>query len=86
MPERRNSIRTPIKTDVEITSDMLGVVKAQTRELSDQGAFIETQQLQPLGTGTVVTIQAIGFPETMPKLKAEVVRITKEGIGLKFLL
>ncbi|WMS88388.1 PilZ domain-containing protein [Pleionea litopenaei] len=86
MPERRNAIRTPIKTDVEVTSETLGVVKAQTRELSDFGAFVESQKLQSLAPGTVVTIQAVGFPETMPKLQAEVVRITKEGIGLKFLL
>ncbi|NVJ62301.1 MAG: PilZ domain-containing protein [Gammaproteobacteria bacterium] len=86
MPERRNSIRTPIKTDVEVKTEMLGLVKAQTRELSDNGAFIESEKLQKLECGTIVTIQATGFPEPMPILKAEVVRITKDGVGLRFIL
>ncbi|MEE4244826.1 MAG: PilZ domain-containing protein [Kangiellaceae bacterium] len=86
MKEKRGGVRTPIKTEVEITSELLGAVTAYTRELSDSGAFIESTTLTSLSIGSRVTIQAQGFPESMPLLDAEVVRTEKEGIALRFIL
>ncbi|WP_144395498.1 PilZ domain-containing protein [Pleionea sediminis] len=86
MVEKRQINRAPIRTDVEVTSDALGLVKAHTLELSDVGAFIESQTLQQLTNGTVVSIQAIGFPEPMPIIQAEIIRVTRNGVGVRFLL
>lgn len=78
--------RAPIRTEVEVTSELLGVIKAHTVELSDVGAFIESSTLQQLDTGTVVSIQAVGFPEPMPVLEAEIVSVTRKGVDIRFLL
>lgn len=86
MNERRLSIRTPVVAEVEVTSDLLGKIVARTQELSDGGAFIESDALLQLDVGTIVTLQAVGFPEEMPILEAEIVRKTDEGVGMKFLL
>ena len=86
MNERRLSIRTPVVAEVELTSDLLGKIVARTQELSDGGAFIESDALRQLEVGTIVTLQAVGFPEEMPILEAEIVRKTSEGVGMKFLL
>ncbi len=78
--------RAPIRTEVEVTSELLGVTKANTVELSDVGAFIESKTLQQLDTGTIVSIQAVGFPEPMPVLEAKVVAVTRKGVDIRFLL
>lgn len=86
MSERRRSFRAPIRAEVEIETEVLGKLTSVTRELSDTGAFIESIELVGLPIGTHLSVQAVGFPEPMPVLKAEIVRVEGSGVGIRFLL
>ncbi len=86
MSERRQSIRTPIRVQVELTCEELGTVLVHTLELSDNGAFLVSPEVHKLEPGTDIQLQVVGLPEKMPVINAEVVRVTKDGIGVQFVL
>jgi len=59
-----------------------------TRDLSNSGVFIETGGEFQLEKGTIVHIrvaQPFADGESPPLVKAEVIRIDKNGMGLKFI-
>lgn len=56
---------------------------SRIENLSEQGAFILTDHLIPRGSEVFVTFSVLNF-EFPVKLRAEVIRISKHGIGLKF--
>ncbi len=86
MNERRQSIRTPIRVQVELTCEALGTVLVHTLELSDNGAFLESPELHRLEPGDEIQLQVVGLPEAMPIINAEVVRVLQEGIGVRFVV
>ncbi|MDH5230342.1 MAG: PilZ domain-containing protein [Gammaproteobacteria bacterium] len=83
---RRLSNRRKIITDVVLRCPLLGLVRGLTRDLSEQGAFIETGNVTLHQQDSV----EIFFPEelenkrVMRQVQAQVVRVTGDGIGLAF--
>ncbi|MCO7225315.1 hypothetical protein [Pleionea sp. CnH1-48] len=86
MPRNSTTKSAAIRADVEVKTNIMGTVMATTSELSDSGAFIQSNILTELPPGTFITVQAIGFPEPMPVVEAVVVDVGKEGISIKFVM
>lgn len=84
MPHIRQSHRTGMNCQIKICHPLLGEVLAITEDLSDEGVFIKHPDMSKLKLGDVVTGQVQDLPIEAPVLKMEVMRITNNGVGLRF--
>ena len=85
----RHSPRLPIKLEVEFNHEATGVICLQTKDISDSGIFIKLppDQQPPVGTTAMVQLKnSFEDGEEPPTLEMRVVRRTKNGIGLVFIL
>ncbi len=80
----RQSIRTCMNCQIKICHPLLGELFATTEDLSDEGVFIKHPDMTKLKLGDVVTGQVQDLPIEAPILKMEVMRITSNGVGLRF--
>ena len=85
MSNNRRDLRTPIKCQVKITHDSIGDILVNTRDISDSGVFLLTENIEMPPVGTIVQGQVQGMGMTAPILKMEIVRIDPAGIGLRFI-
>ena len=85
--EHRLSLRTPLKINVAIYYNGLGLLRGRSLDVSRHGMFVST--------GTMVlplhAIVDVAFPletgkhsESPPRTPAMVVRLANEGVGLMF--
>jgi hypothetical protein len=64
----------------------MGEFNLHTSDISDEGAFILSEGNELPGVGEVVTVQVQGLPmDDAPIVEMQVVRVDKDGIGLKYL-
>lgn len=86
---KRNSNRIGIVIEIKVICNDGTEYTLNSRNISDNGVFLEDENDKvdlPLGTQVVLQVcSQLGDGEP-PPVKAEVMRITDEGIGLKFLL
>ncbi len=85
-PEQRRHPRISIQIEVELIAPELGAVTLNSGNLSNSGLFLCADQTLPLQIGSEVSVrlkQALGDGEP-PLVKARVVRVEKQGIGLHF--
>lgn len=82
--DQRNDHRTPIKVQVKVHHPSIGDVLVQTRDISDSGIFLLTEDIEVPEIGTIVEGQVQGMDVEGPILKLEIVRMEPAGIGLKF--
>lgn len=83
--DKRASPRIPAKFNVELSHPELGTLFTKTRDISDQGAFVFTEQSTSPDVNERVHLKVIGLPgEEASPVESEVVRVETEGIGLKF--
>jgi PilZ domain len=84
----REQIRAPISVVVQ-----LGAISGRARDISADGIFVETATPLPIGTRTVVCVTDDPLPADEDEAEvpyeewrfgAEVVRLDKDGIGLRF--
>lgn len=80
----RQSIRTCMNCQIKICHPLLGELFATTEDLSDEGVFIKHPDITKLKLGDIVTGQVQDLPIEAPILKMEVMRITSNGVGLRF--
>lgn len=82
----RKHIRTCLNCQIKISHPDLPDILATTEDLSDAGVFIKHEELTKLKVGDNILGQVQGLGEDMqaPVLTMEVVRITRRGIGCKF--
>jgi len=84
--DQRRHPRVNLKIEVELIAPELGTVTLQSGNLSDSGLYLCADQSMPLQIGSEVSVrlkQALGDGEA-PLVKARVVRIEDQGIGLQF--
>ncbi len=82
----RRHPRINIHIEVELIAPELGTITLQSGNLSNSGLFLCVEQSVALQIGSEVHIrlkQALGDGEP-PLVKARVVRIENQGIGLQF--
>ena len=84
--DNRSSARMPAKFKVEMTHPEHGSVLTNTRDISDRGAFVLTEDEDWPDLQERVKIKVIGLPGEEPSpVESEVVRRENEGVGVKFL-
>lgn len=87
MIENRKHERTDLEADVELRHPSLGSMVLKSRDVSDGGLFLVangTAELPPIGS--MVEVRALVFGDAAPILKAKVVRVAPDGIGLMYCL
>lgn len=86
--DKRQDLRLGIRLEVELKYDGVDSAILHTRDLSQNGVYLEKGEQQPLpAVGAIVSIQvkqalSDGDP---PIVKAEVIRCDSDGIALRFL-
>ena len=86
---KRDSSRVGLVIDIKLTRDDDSEHLLKSRNISDKGVFLEynSEKLElPLGSQVVLQVCSMLNDEPPPPVKAEVMRITDEGIGLQFIL
>lgn len=83
--DNRQDHRTPMKVQVKVKHPSIGEVTVQTRDISDGGIFLLTENIEVPPIGTIVEGQVQGMEVEGPILKLEIVRMEPAGIGLKFI-
>lgn len=86
MSENRRHPRVPMKAQVKISHESFGELVASTKDISDGGIFLLMDAPTKPPLGAVITGQVQGLAGEAPILEMEVMRITDEGIGLRFIL
>jgi hypothetical protein len=84
---KRRHERYPVTIEVELVDPAIGTLIVQTKDLSDGGLFLRLGARPWPRIGAVVTVRVkeTGDGATPPLLRARVVRMTAEGIGVEFL-
>lgn len=89
MDNKRDSSRVGIVIEIRLICDGGTEYTLNSRNISDTGVFLEyDDQKIDIEIGTHVVLQVcsqLGDGEP-PPVKAEVARVTNEGIGLQFIL
>ncbi|MCP3675601.1 MAG: PilZ domain-containing protein [Gammaproteobacteria bacterium] len=85
----RKAPRLPIQLDVEFNHQETGVITLVTKNISDTGIFINlsVEKHPPIGTVAKVKLKNdFEDGEEPPTLEMKIVRHSKSGIGLEFIL
>ena len=81
----RQHVRTNMRVHIKLLHESVGEISVHTDNMSDSGIFIiQADGMELPGIGEMVTIQVQDMPVEAPQIEAEVVRVTKDGIGLRF--
>lgn len=85
--EQRLHIRTVFRSQVEVRINDNDALRAHTYDVSDGGAFISFlgEQISHFSMNQEVSVQVLDVPIPTPIVKAKVVRINSNGIGLEFI-
>lgn len=81
---QRQDNRTPMKCQIKVSHPSIGDVIVSTRDISDGGVFLLTENIDMPPVGTVVQGQVQGMGETAPIIQMKIVRMEPAGVGLKF--
>ncbi|MET1079543.1 MAG: PilZ domain-containing protein [Pseudomonas sp.] len=85
MAQQRVHPRTPMKCRIKISHPSFGELIAMTLDLSNGGVFVKHPDLVALPQGTRVTGQVQDLPIEAPVLQMEIMRVTGDGVGLRFI-
>ena len=85
MSESRKYVRTSMKVKVKVWHDSIGELVVNTRDISDGGIFLLTEDIEMPPIGSVLKGQAQGMPIEAPIVQLEIVRIEPMGVGLRFI-
>lgn len=83
---RRNHQRTPLRWHIRVWHESFGERDAFTRDFSDVGVYIESDELAQMPVGTRLKAQIQGLPKAAPVLEMEIQRTDERGAGLLYIL
>lgn len=86
---KRGSNRVGLVIDIKLTCDDEQEYVHKSRNISDTGVFLEHNEVRvdlPIGSHVILQVCSQLNDDDPPPVKAEVARITDEGIGLQFIL
>lgn len=86
---KRDSNRVGLVIEIKVTCEDKSEHILSSRNISDQGVFLEYNgEILDLPIGTQVILQVCSQMgnEPPPPVDAKIVRTTKEGMGLQFIL
>lgn len=73
-----------MKVQVKVSHPSIGEILVPTRDISDGGIFLLTENIEMPPVGTVLTGQVQGMATDAPVIKMEIVRVEPAGVGLRF--
>jgi hypothetical protein len=82
--ENRLHPRTPMKVRVKILHSSIGELDVVTRNISDGGLFLVTEPTRMPNIGEIVEAQVQGMLDNPPIIRARIVRMENDGVGLQF--
>lgn len=82
---QRQHQRTPLRCKFKIWHDSIGEVVVSTRDISDGGLFLITDEVPIPPIGSVLRGQVQGIMADAPVVVMEIVRLEPGGIGLRFI-
>jgi len=85
MNEQRRHPRIEMRLKVQISHESMDSVVLVTRDISQSGIYLVTDDAELPPVGTIVEGQVQGEVEDPPQVQMEVVRVEPEGVGLRFL-
>lgn len=83
--EQRQHIRTRLTSSVKLTHESTGTIEVKTQDISDGGIYLVLPSGDLPAVGSQVQVQLIDTPFEAPVLEMLIVRLEKNGIGLKFI-
>lgn len=86
---QRDSSRVGLVIEIKLTCENNSEYILKSRNISDKGVFLEYNEVAlnfPVGTQVILQVCSQLGDEPPPPVKAEIMRITNEGIGLQFIL
>ena len=86
---KRDSSRVGLVIEIKLTCDDNSEYILKSRNISDKGVFLEYDDERlnlTIGTNVILQVCSMLGDEPPPPVKAEIMRITDEGIGLQFVL
>ena len=81
--EKRNFARLALHAKANVIQGHQ-VIEGEVENLSMKGVFVRTTRTIDLGDMVAVTIYHTLTPQVLCDLKAKVVRVTDQGMGLQF--
>lgn len=82
---QRQFQRTQLRCKFKIWHESIGEVTVTTRDISDGGLFLITDEVPVPPIGSILKGQVEGIMEDAPIVVMEIVRVEADGIGLKFI-
>ncbi len=86
MREQRKFQRTMLKCRIKVSHAEIGEIEVSSRDISDGGLFLITNEIELPPIGTILEGQVQGMMDDAPVLEMEIVRTEADGIGLRFVL
>jgi hypothetical protein len=87
--DRRSHLRIEVPMPVLLTHHALGTSELTTVDICDNGVFLkaEAEQCPPVGDEVTLQLKSgiLGDTEEPPLVRARVVRITENGMGIQFI-
>ncbi len=82
--KQRQYVRTSLTSSVKLTHPDIGTIEVKTRDISDGGICLFSTNTNLPPVGSLVQVQLLDTPFEAPILDMVIVRVEKNGIGLKF--
>ncbi|WP_426416687.1 PilZ domain-containing protein [Aestuariirhabdus sp. LZHN29] len=82
MSDKRRHLRTDMNLLIRVWGDETPETLLHTRDLSDGGLFLLTEEHENPPVGTIVNVQVQGLPIDAPVKTMKVVRMEPSGVGL----
>ena len=82
--KQRQYVRTCLTSSVKLTHPDIGTIEVKTRDISDGGICLFSTNANLPPVGSQVQVQLLDTPFEAPILDMVIVRVEKNGIGLKF--
>jgi len=83
--DKRKHERTDLSVEVRLFHDSFGEIDAKTRDLSDGGVYVWTQNIPLPPIGSVMRVQVQGVDDA-PIVTMKIMRKESEGAGLMYWL
>lgn len=86
---KRDSNRIGLVIEIRLICEDKSEYILNSRNISDTGVFLEHNEevfTLPIGTHVILQVCSQMGDEPAPPVKAEIARITDEGMGLQFIL
>jgi len=84
LSDRRRFFRKLVKARVLLVHGTIGEIQAQTRDISDNGVFVELQPVPRLPVGSHIKLHLLESPMPNVAFNMKVARTVADGLGLMF--